>query len=95
MRLIRRLFYMRGRSVLLRNNCLPVIYALEKWSSSPQSQAAAEAVCRAALEAGVKKVLYMHIRGEQLIVDVASTGARGRGQSSWQARRVHARPGDK
>ena len=58
MRLLRRILDMRGRSALLRNDCLPVIYALEKGSNSPQLQAAAEAVCREALEAGVKKVLY-------------------------------------
>ena len=48
MRLLRRIFDMRGRSVLLGNDCLPVIYALEKGSNSPQLQAAAEAVCREA-----------------------------------------------
>jgi hypothetical protein len=46
MRLLRRMFDMTNRSVLLRNDCLPVIYALEKGSNSPPLQAAAEAVCR-------------------------------------------------
>ena len=69
MRLLRRILDMRGRSALRRNDCLPVIYALEKGSNSPQLQAAAEAVCREALEAGVKKVLYMHVPGEQLIAE--------------------------
>ncbi len=61
MRLLRRMFDMTNRSVLLRNDCLPVIYAFEKGSNSPQLQlslqAAAEAMCREALEAGIERVL--------------------------------------
>jgi hypothetical protein len=66
MRLLRWILDMRGRSALQCNDCLPVIYALEKGSNSPQLQPAAEAVCREALEAGV---LYMHVPGEQLIAE--------------------------
>ena len=61
---------------MLRNDCLPVIYALEKGSNSPQLQAAAEAACREALEAGVKKVLCMHIPGDQLIAEGIDGGSR-------------------
>ena len=79
---------------MLRNDCLPVIYALEKGSNSPQLQAAAEAACREALEAGVKKVLYMHIPGEQLIAEGIDGGSR-EGRSDWQALRVQVKLGDK
>ena len=61
---------------MLRNDCLLVIYAREKGSNSPQLQAAAEAVCREALEAGVKKVLYMHVPGEQLNAEGIDGGSR-------------------
>ena len=67
---------MRCLSVLLRNDCLPVIYALEKGSNSPRLQATAEAFCRKALEAGMKKVLYMHVPGEQLIAEGIDGGSR-------------------
>ena len=76
MRLVRRLFDMRGRSILLRNDCFPVIYALEKGSGSPQLQAAAEAVCREALEAGMERVLCMHVPGTQLIAEGIDGGSR-------------------
>ena len=78
MRLLWRILDMRGRSALLRNDCLPVIYALEKGSNSPQLQAAAEAACRDSGGFGsrVKKVLYMHIPGEQLIAEGIDGGSR-------------------
>jgi hypothetical protein len=44
MRLLRRLFNLRNRTVLLRNDCLPVIFALRKGSPSQVLQRAAEDV---------------------------------------------------
>jgi len=75
MRLIRSMFDLRGRTVLLRNDCLPVIFALQKGSSSPQLQAAAEAVCQEALEAGCR-VLCLHVPGVQLIAEGVDGGSR-------------------
>ena len=63
------MFDMTNLSVLLRNDCLPVIYALEKGSNSPPMQAAAEAVCR------VERVLCMHVPGVQLIAEGVDGGS--------------------
>ena len=51
MRLLRRTFDLRGKTVLLLNDCTPVIFALRKGSRSPVLQQAAEEVCREALAA--------------------------------------------
>jgi hypothetical protein len=75
MRLMRSMFNLKGRTVLLRNDCLPVIYALQKGSPSPQLQAAAEAVCQEALEAGCR-VLCLHVPGVQLIAEGVDGGSR-------------------
>ena len=75
MRLLRRLFDLRGKSVILRNDCLPVIFALQKGSQSPQLQRAAEAVCKEALEVGCK-VFPLHVPGVQLIAERVDGGSR-------------------
>ena len=41
-RLLRRLFDLRDKTVMIRNDCAPVIFALRKGSSSRQLQEAAE-----------------------------------------------------
>ena len=76
MRLLRRLFNLEGLTVLLRNDCAPVIYALQKGSSSARLQLAAEAVCREGLEAKVARILYLHVPGVQLIAEGVDGGSR-------------------
>ena len=75
MRLLRRLFNLRNRTVLLRNDCLPVIFALRKGSPSQVLQKAAEDVCKEALEAGCR-VLALHVPGVQLIDERIDGGSR-------------------
>ncbi len=50
-------------------------YALQKGSSSPQLQEAAEAVCREALEAGCR-IFALHVPGVQLIAEGVDGGSR-------------------
>jgi hypothetical protein len=75
MRLLRRLFDLRNRTVLLRNDCLPVIFALREGSPSQVLQRAAEDVCKEALEAGCR-VLALHVPGVQLIDERIDGGSR-------------------
>jgi hypothetical protein len=74
-RLLRRLFDLRGKTVMFRNDCLPVIFALRKGSGSPQLQEAAEIVSRECLEAGCR-MLALHVPGVQLIVEGVDGGSR-------------------
>jgi hypothetical protein len=76
MRLMRRIFDLEGRTVMLRNDCAPVIYALQKGSSSARLQLAAEAVCREGLDAKVARVLCLHVPGVQLIAEGVDGGSR-------------------
>ena len=74
-RLLRRLFDLRGKTVMIRNDCAPVIFALRKGSSSRQLQEAAEIVSRESLEAGCR-TLALHVPGVQLIAEGIDGGSR-------------------
>ena len=68
MRLLRRLFDLRNRTVFLCNDCVLVMFAIRKGSPSQVLQKAADDVCKEALEAGCR-VLALHVPGVQLIDD--------------------------
>ena len=90
MRLLRRLFDLRNRTVLLRNDCLPVIFAIQKGSPSQVLQRAAEDVCKEALEAGCR-VLALHVPGVQLIDERIDGGSREAGPACTQRTRNEIR----
>jgi hypothetical protein len=75
MRLVRRLVDTENATILLRNDCDPVIIALRKGSPSPQLQEAAEMVCTEAL-AGRCRYLTLHVPGIQLIAEGIDGGSR-------------------
>ena len=75
MRLLKRLFSMRGRTVLMRNDCDPVIHALRKGSPSPQLQAASELVCKEGVEMKTR-LFFLHVPGTQLILEGVDGGSR-------------------
>jgi hypothetical protein len=74
-RLLRRLFDLRNKTVLIRNDCAPVIFALRKGSGSPQLQEAAEILSRESLEAGCR-TMALHVPGVQLIAEGVDGGSR-------------------
>jgi hypothetical protein len=75
MRLCRRHFNMRDRTLLMRNDCDPVIHALRKGSSSLKMQAEVEVVCREAVETRTR-LFCLHVPGKQLILKKVDGGSR-------------------
>ena len=75
MRLCRRHFDMRDRTVLMRNDCDPVIHALRKGSASLKMQAEVEVVCREAVETRTR-MFFLHVPGKQLILEKVDGGSR-------------------
>ena len=72
MRSLWKLYDLLDKTVLLLNDCMPVIFALHKGSRSPELQQAAEQVGK---EAGCW-VLAQHIPGVQLIAERVDGGSR-------------------
>ena len=75
MRLLKRVVDVRDATIILRNDCEPVVLALRKGSPSPQLQEAAETVCSEALDGGCR-VLTLHVPGVQLIAEGIDGGSR-------------------
>ena len=74
MRLLQRHFNLRGRTVLLRNDCDQVI-ALRKGSASPQLQEAEEMMYREAV-ATETRIFCLHVPGTVLISEGVDGGSR-------------------
>jgi hypothetical protein len=87
MRLCRRHFNMRDRTLLMRNDCDPVIHALRKGSSSLKMQAEVEVVCREAVETRTR-LFCLHVPGKQLIWK-RSTEAQEQGRNGSSGRPAH------
>ena len=81
MQILRSLTDVRGHRVLFVNDCLPVVLAMRKGSSSPQLQSDAEYMALASLESGCRS-LYLHIPGTDMIAE----GVDGAGRDG--ARRI-------
>ena len=75
MRLLRRHFDLQGRTVVLRNDCDPVMHALRNGSPSQQLQEASEQVCKEAMAAGTR-VFCLHVLSTQLIAEEVDGGSR-------------------
>jgi hypothetical protein len=69
---------LRDCVVIIRNDCAPVLAALEKGSSrSPQLQAAAEEIYKLAYARGVL-LMFLRVSGQQLVAEGIDDGSRKR-----------------